>query len=188
MGASNLAILIVSTCFFHLWNLLSYGPAIILWKVVTWRLSCKGPIITNNHKFHTFCLFFKYIISWEIRALKQYPLITKEAWIVLEAILKARASCLTGVSRQLETIKALGLRPLAFICFSVTGYPGQTRRTSFWSIILNIHNFSKPESGKGTVGNRTGRRTGIGCRITIGNDLSRTDRCRHISWLNLILI
>ena len=27
---------------------------------------------------------------------------------------------------HLETIKALGLRPRAFICFSVSGYPGQT--------------------------------------------------------------
>ena len=54
------------------------------------------------------------------------PSITKEVWIVLEAISKTRASCLTGVSRHLETIKALGLRPRAFICFSVSGYPGQT--------------------------------------------------------------
>ena len=28
---------------------------------------------TNNNKFPTFWLFFKDIISWEIRALKQYP-------------------------------------------------------------------------------------------------------------------
>ena len=70
--------------------------------------------------------FFKGIISWEIRALKQYPLITKEVRIVLEAISKTRASCLTGVSRHLETIKALSLRPRTFICFSVSGYPVQT--------------------------------------------------------------
>ena len=61
-----------------------------------------------------------------IKELKQYLLITKEVWIVLEAISKTRASCLTGVSRHLETIKALGLRPRAFICFSVSGNPGQT--------------------------------------------------------------
>ena len=29
--------------------------------------------------------FKKYITSWEIKALKQYPLITKEVWILLEA-------------------------------------------------------------------------------------------------------
>lgn len=62
----------------------------------------------------------------EIRALKQYPLITKKVWIVLEVISKTRASCLTGVSRHLETIKALGLRPRAFIRFSMSGNPGQT--------------------------------------------------------------
>ena len=63
----------------------------------------------------------------EIRALKQYPLITKEVWIVLEAISKTCASCLTAVSRHLETIKALG----CFICFSVSGYPGQTLELVF---------------------------------------------------------
>ena len=82
---------------------------------------------TNNNKFPTFRLFFKDIISWEIRALKQYPLITKEVWIVLEAISKTCASCLTAVSRHLETIKALG----CFICFSVSGYPGQTLELVF---------------------------------------------------------
>ena len=30
-----------------------------------------------------------------------------------------------SVQLILETIKALGLRPHAFICFSVSGYPGQ---------------------------------------------------------------
>ena len=81
---------------------------------------------TNNNKIPTFWLFLKYILSWEIKALKQYLLITKEVWIVLEAISKTRASCLTGVSRHLETIKALGLRPRAFIGFSVSRNSGQT--------------------------------------------------------------
>ena len=34
--------------------------------------------------------------------------------------------CLIGVSKHLETIKALGLRPRTFICFLVFEYPDQT--------------------------------------------------------------
>ena len=45
------------------------------------------------------------------------------AW---EVISKTRASCFIGVSKHLKTIKALGLRPRAFICFSVFGYPDET--------------------------------------------------------------
>ena len=51
-------------------------------------------LTANNNKVPAFWLFLKYILSWEIKAVKQYPLITKEVWIVLEAILKTRASCL----------------------------------------------------------------------------------------------
>ena len=36
------------------------------------------------------------------------------------------SECFIGVSKHLETIKALGLRPRAFICFSVFGYPDET--------------------------------------------------------------
>ena len=39
---------------------------------------------------------------------------------------ETRASCLIGVSKHLETIKALGLRPCDFICFLVFGYPDET--------------------------------------------------------------
>ena len=39
---------------------------------------------------------------------------------------KTRASCFIRGSRHLETIKALGLRPRAFICFSVSGTPDKT--------------------------------------------------------------
>ena len=39
---------------------------------------------------------------------------------------KTRASCFIRGSKHLETIKALGLRPRAFICFSVFGTPDQT--------------------------------------------------------------
>ena len=38
---------------------------------------------------------------------------------------KTRASCFIRGSRDLETIKALALRPRAFICFSVSGTPGE---------------------------------------------------------------
>ena len=36
------------------------------------------------------------------------------------------SECFIGVSKHFETIKALGLRPCAFICFSVFGYPNET--------------------------------------------------------------
>ena len=39
---------------------------------------------------------------------------------------KTRASRFIGVSKHLETIKALGLQPRAFIFFSVFGYPDET--------------------------------------------------------------
>ena len=43
-----------------------------------------------------------------------------------EAISKTRVSGFIRVSNHLETIKALGLRPRAFICFSVFGTPDET--------------------------------------------------------------
>ena len=42
-------------------------------------------------------IIFKIHTLMGIKALKQYLLITKEVWIVLEAISKTRAPCLTGV-------------------------------------------------------------------------------------------
>ena len=88
-----------------------------------------------------FWLFFKYIISWEIRALKQYPqlLNIKKVWIVLEAISKTCGSCLTEISRHLETIKAQGGRPSAFICFSVSGHPSQTLALVFDILPKEFH-------------------------------------------------
>ena len=82
-------------------------------------------LTTNNNNIPIFCFVLKYILTWEIKALKQYPLITKEVWMVLGVTSRTRASCLTGVSRHFETIKARGLRLRAFICLSVSGYPGQ---------------------------------------------------------------
>ena len=39
---------------------------------------------------------------------------------------KTRASCFNRGSKHLEAIKALGLRPRAFICFSVFETPDET--------------------------------------------------------------
>ena len=39
---------------------------------------------------------------------------------------KTRASCYIRGSRHLETIKAIGLQPRTFICFSVSGTPDET--------------------------------------------------------------
>ena len=44
---------------------------------------------------------------------------------------KTRASCFIRGSRHLETIKALGLRPRAFICFSVSGTADETVALAF---------------------------------------------------------
>ena len=43
-----------------------------------------------------------------------------------EAISKTRASCFIGVFKHSKTIKALGLRPRAFISFLVFGNPDET--------------------------------------------------------------
>ena len=45
---------------------------------------------------------------------------------IWEAISKTRASCFIRGSKLLETIKALGLRPRAFITLSVFGTPDET--------------------------------------------------------------
>ena len=44
----------------------------------------------------------------------------------LKSYFQNSSSCFIGVSKHLATIKALGLRPRAFICFSVFGYPDET--------------------------------------------------------------
>ena len=43
-----------------------------------------------------------------------------------EAISKTRASCFIGVFKHSQTIKALGVRPRAFIIFLVFGNPDET--------------------------------------------------------------
>ena len=44
----------------------------------------------------------------------------------LRSYFQNSSSCFIVVSKHLATIKALGLRPRAFICFSVFGYPDET--------------------------------------------------------------
>ena len=55
---------------------------------------------------------------------------------------KTRASCFIRGSKHLETIKALGLRPRAFICFSVFGTPDETLALVF--DILHKGNLETP--------------------------------------------
>ena len=43
----------------------------------------------------------------------------------------------------LETIKALGLRPHAFICFSVCGYPGQALALVFDLLLHSVFRHQK---------------------------------------------
>ena len=99
----------------------------------TFNFSIYLPLVKNfNQQNSNLWLFLKYILSWEIKALKQYPLITKEVWIVLEATSKTRASCLTGVSRY--------LRPRAFICVWKLW---STAPTLVWYITSHTaHNFT----------------------------------------------
>ena len=56
---------------------------------------------------------------------------------------KTRASCFIRGSKHLETIKALSLRPRAFICFSVFATPDETLALVF-DILHPIHRPSIP--------------------------------------------
>ena len=56
-----------------------------------------------------------------------------------EAISKTRASCFIGVSKHSKTIKALGLRPRAFISFLVFGNPDETLALVFEILLLTYH-------------------------------------------------
>ena len=57
----------------------------------------------------------------------------------LRSYFQNSSSCFIGVSKHLATIKALGLRPRAFICFSVFGYPDETLALVL-EIVHNIQN------------------------------------------------
>ena len=50
---------------------------------------------------------------------------------------KTRASCFIRGSKHLETVKVLGLRPRAFIRFSLFGTPDETLALAF-DILLQI--------------------------------------------------
>ena len=50
---------------------------------------------------------------------------------------KTRASCFIRGSKHLETIKAVGLRPRAFISFSVFGTPDETLALVFDTLHQN---------------------------------------------------
>ena len=47
-------------------------------------------------------------------------------WLHLRSYFQNSSSCFIVVTKHLATIKALGLRRRAFICFSVFGYPDET--------------------------------------------------------------
>ena len=51
---------------------------------------------------------------------------------------KTRASCFIRGAKHLETIKALGLRPRAFICFLVFGTPDETLALVFDILPKNV--------------------------------------------------
>ena len=72
----------------------------------------KGKYLTR-HNFLLFCLQ-KHVTA-------KFPIVSfeKNWW-------KTGASCFMRGSKHLETIKALGLRPRAFITFSVFGTPDET--------------------------------------------------------------
>ena len=53
-----------------------------------------------------------------------------------EAISKTRASCFIGVFKHSKTMKALGLRPSAFISFLVFGNPDETIALVFEMLLL----------------------------------------------------
>ena len=69
---------------------------------------------------------------------------------------KTRASCFITDSRHLETIKALGLRPRAFICFTVSGTPDETLALVF-DILHEQPHIESPNFGPRVVNTRPWR-------------------------------
>ena len=60
--------------------------------------------------------------------------------IVFLGVIETRASCFIRGSKHLKTMKALGLRPCAFICFSVFGTPDKTLALVL-DILLDLSRF-----------------------------------------------
>ena len=88
-----------------------------------------GLMYEMNINIHSFTIWIKneqlpvdHTFWWPILRKKFHEIFT----IGWEAISKTRASCFIRGSNHLETIKTLGLRPRAFICFSVFGTPDET--------------------------------------------------------------
>ena len=106
------------------------------WHLVTQRnITCRATLwcqyIWNLSRLHfTNLLIFKQ----RIRSVTS-------SWFMMhvwEAISKTRASCFIGVSKHSKTIKALGLRPRAFISFLVFGNPDETLALVF-EILLRLY-------------------------------------------------
>ena len=66
---------------------------------------------------------------------------------IWEFISKTRAACFIRGYKRLETIKALGLRSRAFICFSVFGTPDETLPLVFDIHVLPRNPFLYDSSG-----------------------------------------
>ena len=75
---------------------------------------------------------------------------------------KTHALCFIRGPRDLETIKALGLRPRAFICFSVSGTPDETLALVF-DILPQISSFRKCLETRRHLGSR--------CKESIAKDI-----------------
>ena len=83
-------------------------------------------------------------MSREIRALKQYPLMTEEVWRLWKQC-QSRASCFIGSAKQLET-KALRFGVVASSIFLLFGTPDETH-TLVFDILLqrfSLGNHRKP--------------------------------------------
>ena len=95
-------------------------------------------LTTNNNKFPTFWLFLKYIISCEIKARKQYPLITKRSMNSFRSHIKN--SCVV-FDRGLQTPRNnKSTRPTAscFHLFLGVWKPRSNTRTRFWFITWKV--------------------------------------------------
>lgn len=93
------------------------------------RITSKWCIPSKLFLSHSYCL---------INQMKQQDSINNDTWpLVWEATPKTLALCFVGISRHLETIKLLMLRPHTFFCFTVSGYPDESLALLFY--ILRIH-------------------------------------------------
>lgn len=88
------------------------------------RITSKWCIPSKPFLSHSYCL---------INQMKQQDSINNDSWpLVWEATPKTLALCFVGISRHLETIKLLILRPHTFFCFTVSGYPNESLALLFY--------------------------------------------------------